>query len=203
MEWIPRYYFINYLIEKYDYKTYLEIGVNHGECIDKININVKDGVDPVKNSRLVNYVMTSDDFFAGPGKDKKYDIIFIDGLHLYEQVIKDIDNSLNTLNKNGIILLHDCCPMEQIWQVREHVIGRPWNGDVWKSILHFRKTRKDLFMCTIDSDYGIGLIARGEQDIFKDDLNYEDVGKYTYEFLDKNRKELLNLVSVAEFQSMF
>ena len=31
-----------------------------------------------------------------------FDIIFIDGLHHYDQVIKDINNSLNILNKGFI-----------------------------------------------------------------------------------------------------
>ena len=50
--------------------------------------------------------MTSDEYFS-KFKDK-FDIIFIDGLHHYEQVKKDIFNSLEILNSNGIILMHDC-----------------------------------------------------------------------------------------------
>ena len=42
--------------------------------------------------------------------DKKFDIIFIDGLHHYEQVIVDINNALSVLNDNGHILVHDCLP---------------------------------------------------------------------------------------------
>jgi len=39
-----------------------------------------------------------------------YDVIFIDGLHYYKQVLKDIKNSLKILNKDGFILVHDCLP---------------------------------------------------------------------------------------------
>ena len=52
--------------------------------------------------------MTSDEFF----KNNKlfFDLIFLDGLHiLHEQTMKDIDNSLNYLKKNGLIVIHDLC----------------------------------------------------------------------------------------------
>ncbi len=47
----------------------------------------------------------SDNFF---NKNKiNYDLIFVDGNHTINQVLKDIINSLNCLNENGIIVLHD------------------------------------------------------------------------------------------------
>ena len=58
------------------------------------------GIDPVEGG---THKMTSDEFFYN--NNDKFDIIFIDGLHQYEQVIKDVKNSLNCLTKNGII---DC-----------------------------------------------------------------------------------------------
>ena len=200
MEWVARYQVLNYLISKYQYENYLEIGVNTGDNISKINAKNIDGVDPVKQHPMTNFEMTSNDFFEQLDVNKKYDIIFIDGLHLYEQVIKDIDNSLKHLNPNGIILLHDCNPTQEHHQYRDPVYNQPWNGDVWKAILHFRKTRSDLQMCTINTDYGLGVIAPGEQDIYENN-DYENVADYTYEFFDKNRVEILNLVSFDQFIS--
>ena len=52
------------------------------------------GVDPVEGG---THKMTSDHFFS-INKDN-FDIIFIDGLHEYSQVMKDIKNSLKFLNK--------------------------------------------------------------------------------------------------------
>jgi hypothetical protein len=200
MEWIPRYHVLNYLINKYGYKRYLEIGVNSGDNISKIVAENIDGVDPVKMHDMTNFVMTSDDFFAQLKPDIKYDIVFIDGLHLHEQVILDVENSLKHLNAGGIILLHDCNPTQEIYQVREHVPGHPWNGDVWKAILHFRKTRKDLQICTINTDYGLGVIVPGEQSLYED-ITWPNIADYTYEYFDKNRLEILNLVTVNEFNA--
>lgn len=53
--------------------------------------------------------MNSDNFFK-KYPTKKYDIIFIDGLHESEQVSKDIHNSVNALNERGVIIIHDYNP---------------------------------------------------------------------------------------------
>lgn len=192
-----RYDFINYLVKKHNYQSYLEIGVDYGDCISKINIETKHGVDPVQRSEFVTHNMTSDEFFRTE-EQKNYDVVFIDGLHLHEQVIMDVDNSLKVLNKGGIILLHDCSPMKEEYQRRKSSNG-PWTGDVWKAILHYRKTRSDLHVSVIDSDYGVGLIKRGKQTLFEDRTKYASVAEYPYDFLVNNRKELLNLITTDEF----
>lgn len=92
---------INKIIEKNSLinPVYLEIGVWYGDTFKYINTSNKDGVDPGQycESEYVNYKMTSDDFFIN-NPNKKYDIIFIDGLHTAYQVSKDIYNSINHLN---------------------------------------------------------------------------------------------------------
>ena len=100
---------INHLIEKNNFQNYLEVGVHEGENYKNINVKRKVGVDPkplTTNTSVLK--LTSDQFFE---KNKlKFDIIFIDGLHLEHQVDKDIKNSLNFINENGIIVMHDCNP---------------------------------------------------------------------------------------------
>lgn len=189
--WTSRMDIINHLIRKNSYKKYLEIGVRNGQCIAAINAEHKDGVDPVP-SRHTNYQITSDDFFANLNKDYKYDIIFIDGLHYDYQVYKDIKNSLEHLAENGIIICHDMNPPFEICQRREVVVGS-WNGDSWKAFVQLRTEREDLTMFTIDTDWGLGVIKRGKQSLLK----IEE--PLTYEYMDKNRKELLNLITVEEF----
>jgi len=48
---------------------------------------------------------TSDNFFAN--NNEKFDIIYIDGSHEAFQVYKDINNSWNSLNINGLIICDD------------------------------------------------------------------------------------------------
>ena len=124
-----RFQIINKIILKKNYQNYLEVGCFKNENFDQINITNKIGVDPVSGGTLR---MSSDEFFL-KNKDQ-FDIIFIDGLHVYEQVKRDIENSLIVLNEDGIILIHDCLP-RKIWYQTDTRMSDTWNGDVWKAIV--------------------------------------------------------------------
>ena len=186
---------INGLISKYGFKTYLEIGVNTpsqpGYNWVGVNIPVKHGVDPNVDT---TYKMTSDEFFESH-INQKYDIIFIDGLHLFEQVYLDIINSLNNLEDGGIIVVHDCNPITEITQRRERA-SDSWHGDVWKAMVKLRIENPDIDICTVDTDEGCGIIKKGSQTLLKvsEGTNIDE-----YSFLENNRKEALNLISVNEF----
>ena len=148
-----RFDIINKLINSKKFKSYLEIGCQSDVNFSKIKIEIKVGVDPQSGGTLR---MTSDEFFSQ--NKETFDLIFIDGLHIHEQVLKDIDNSLNVLNENGVILLHDCLPAK-IWHQTIPQTHSSWNGDVWKSIVQSR-TREDIDTYTIKADQGLGLILK-------------------------------------------
>jgi len=212
-----RYDIINDLIHKNNFKTYLEIGVrNPDECFNLINCETKHSVDPgyevalphFNMENLVTYQYTSDTFFRllenkelDISTTYKWDIIFIDGLHISNQVERDLLNSLNHLSENGLVLLHDCNPSE-LWFAREDFIidgeAHGWNGTVWKLIYKLRATRPDLFVCTVDTDFGVGIVKKGNQECCTYD-NYF----YEYRIFEKNKKEYLNLVSIDEFKNIF
>ena len=148
-----RWDLIAYLHSKYNFKSYLEIGCDDDLLFSKISIKDKIGVDPNYGGNLRK---TSDQFF----KDNKntFDCIFIDGLHYYSQVKKDIQNSLKVLNSNGIILLHDCLPNNHF----EQAVPRcqiTWNGDVWKAIVECR-VQEEIDTYTCYADFGIGVIFK-------------------------------------------
>ncbi len=201
-----RYDVINYLLSSLNRETsYLEIGVRNPEDnYNKINATKKYSVDPgiEFKENPVDFKVTSDQFFDGltSGKylssDIKFDVIFIDGLHLANQVERDIDNSLRFIKEDGFIILHDCNPPTEFHarETHEFVIspaGQNWNGTTWKAFLKVRY-RKDIFSCCIDSDWGIGIISKS--------INWGEAPTvqnpyYEFSVLNKNRKELLNLIS--------
>lgn len=187
---MQRYDIINYFVNKYGFKSYLEIGVRGKDCFDVITAEIKHGVDPAGNAK---YIMTSNDFFASHCT-MKYDIVFIDGLHLREQVLKDIENSLKYLNDNGIIVVHDCLPEFEWHQLREGIYGKPWTGDVWKAFADLRCTRNDLEMYVVDTDCGCGVIKKGSQVTHK-----KPVLDWNWTYFKENRDTLLNVISVEEF----
>ena len=196
-DWVKypeRHDIIKKIIEKKKYSSYLEIGCFEDETFNKINIDKKVGVDPNSGG---NVRLTSDNFFK-INKDT-FDIIFIDGLHTFEQVKKDITNSLNILNKNGVLLLHDCLPQK----VRDQASPRAhdhWNGDVWKALVECR-TLKDIDTYTCFADEGIGVIfKRPNQNILN--LNYKNFKKIKFKDYYYNYKEYMNLVDVKDLLSM-
>jgi len=60
--------------------------------------------------------VTSDSIAFLKRTDFRFDLIFLDGDHSKETVLKEIPKSLAVLNKNGVILLHDYLPnSEPLW----------------------------------------------------------------------------------------
>ena len=187
---------INHLIETYEYKSYLEIGVQYPQSnYDLINVDYKVGVEPFPIGDWSNkniMPITSDEWFNN--LQEKYDIIFIDGLHTREQCLKDILNSLKHLSDNGTILVHDCLPTAE-YQTTIEDNGREWTGDVWKSIVDI-KQKDGLDVSTIDTDWGIGCIRFNANNLgFENqiDLDWEN-----YELL---KHELLNIKSVDQWKN--
>ena len=199
---MDRWEIINHIIKRYGFESYLEIGVSNPRwCFNMVSCRDKDAVDPGVEfeNNVANYKMTSDEFFDSIPKDKKWDVIFIDGLHLAQQVIKDVHNSLDHLNDGGFIIMHDCSP-PNIWRQRENYsidgFNYPWNGTTWKAYYALRITRPDLTMGVVDTDYGVGIIRRGSQMLAPADNTF-----YDYNVFDSNRKEYLNLISCDDLQN--
>jgi hypothetical protein len=183
---------INTLAKKIDAKSYLEIGVNNGINFNSINIPYKIGVDPDKNSKA-NTLMTSDEFF----KENRgtFDIVFVDGLHEWKQCKKDIENSLEVLNEGGYIICHDMKPLTKEAQMVPR-IRKVWNGDVWRSWVALRMTRKDLEMFVVDTDHGCGVIKKGSQELLTIDT------LISFDNLVSNHYNWLNLVSIQKFKEI-
>lgn len=191
---------INGLIAKNNYKSYLEIGINEPSPDTRrwnwtdVQIETKHGVDPNVDT---TYRMTSDEFFA-KHVPQKYDIIFVDGLHLFEQAHRDILNSLNNLNENGTIIVHDCNPIHEITQRRERV-SAAWHGDVWKAILKLRIEEPFISIDTVDTDEGCGIIRKGTQELLNPIEISSSFDIYDYSYLEKHRQKFLNLISIENF----
>ena len=177
---------INYLRKINNAKSYLEIGCRSDKCFNKIKIKNKVGIDPERGGTLR---MTSDEYFQK--HNEKFDIIFIDGLHLYEQVVIDLNNSLNCLNENGFIILHDLLPTAESRAGEQPAKAKSggWNGTTWK-ISWDLIDRDDVIFNIGLFDEGVGIVQKNEF-IPTDSINIEPKSKnIDYKYYEKNKLDL-------------
>jgi hypothetical protein len=114
------YLLILNLVNLTNCKFFLELGIGEDENHIKLLkpfIDLYVGVDidtskiNINDKNIIIYNTTTDNFFIE--NKRKFDIIFIDGDHRYEQVKIDFENSLKILNKFGIIIFHDTDPIHK------------------------------------------------------------------------------------------
>ncbi len=216
---------IQKIIDHKKAQRYLEIGVNNGDNFFPIEVDQKVAVDPSfafsperqkewetmnpYNAKAQYVTATSDDFFAKAESIEKFDVVFIDGLHTYEQSLQDVLNSLDKLNDNGVIVMHDCkpphvaaaCPAPSLAAAEElqkyEKTKTPgwtgeWCGDVWKTICHLRSQRQDLRVFVLDCDYGLGIVTKGKPDNGLK-LSQKALDAMTYDEVFNGDGSLLNL----------
>jgi Methyltransferase domain len=145
--------------------NYVEIGVHKGVSLHQARKDAPCiiGIDPTPDmlpaiaqqapaANAQIYELTSDEFFerhdltellGGPVV-----LAFIDGLHLFEQVLRDFANLEKHSDGRTVILLHDCIPFDEATASRERTTDF-YCGDVWKAALALRRTRPELKMVTV------------------------------------------------------
>jgi len=151
-------------------KNYLEIGVNIGKSLRKVNLP-SIGIDPkfifrgdvmAAKPALHLYQITSDAYFETQNPKDHFpegvDLAFLDGMHLFEFLLRDFINIERNMSDKGLIFFHDCLPINAEMTERDR---RPnlrqdaeykshWTGDVWKIIPILKKYRNDLSITCID-----------------------------------------------------
>lgn len=193
-----RYDLLNHIADRNRARRYLEIGVASGECFRAVRVSagpgsVKVGVDP--RSPHATHSMTSDAFFAdhtGAG----FDLVFVDGLHREEQVLRDVLAAWSILRPGGVVVVHDCSPPTERSQL-PHSAGGPWCGDVWRAWARLVEATPGLYC--VDLDFGCGVVEKDSVGC----LTAAPRCVYDYHVMDRDRRRYLELVSVDEFVERF
>jgi predicted O-methyltransferase YrrM len=153
-------------------KTYVEIGVHTGGSMSRaLPETISIGIDPApvikeeltQNTRI--FELTSDDFFAKHDLAKEmgsptFDLAFIDGLHLWEQALKDFINLERFAGPQSVVVLHDCLPLDDVTsqRIRDSIF---YSGDVWKLAACLKTSRPDLRMAMVAAaPTGVCLVTR-------------------------------------------
>jgi hypothetical protein len=214
---LTKYDMINKIGQKFELSTYLEISsISTGFAFDHV-----DGMI-FKNKDILYYSPDEipDNFIEVLRKDIdiepqsfehhfkriqekqiKYDIVFVDSWHTYNQSLKDLETALYFVSKSGFIVIHDCCPE------KEELIGEytknAWCGQTYEAFIDFSKTHDELEIFCVNSDYGCGVVAMEPTFLLKRiPFNYEKNKIKDWNYFEINKKELLNLIEADEFLSM-
>lgn len=162
---------------------YFEIGVQTGKSLSIAKCEAI-GVDPMpllsKNLNANAKVITaSSDVFFSHHCDlllgKSIDLSFIDGMHLFEYVLRDFINVERYSRPHTLIVVDDIFPGHPD-QANRKRCTKAWTGDVWKLKTVLEQYRPDLVTLAINA-YPTGLLFIANLDPDNTELisNYEHI----------------------------
>ena len=160
--------------------AYLEIGVNDGQTFNLVRATRKVAVDPnflFDHANAVDrtaefHSFTSDEYFTrSAAKPQRFDVIFIDGLHTFEQALRDLLNAMSRLKAGGILIIDDVLPtsfdaslsdLAEVFALRtiSRETGVPWHcdgswmGDVYKVVFFIESFLQGLSFATVAETQG-------------------------------------------------
>lgn len=190
---------INTISRLVNAKRYLEIGVCRGDTFFEVETEYKVGVDPCfqfnfkakenKNTRF--YQVPSDDFFR-LSRREKFDVIYLDGLHTFEQTLRDFINSLEFSHEKSIWLIDDTRPNDNFAALPDEdrcfrlrrLLGNgdwAWMGDVYK-IVYFIRNVMNFYNYRTFSGHGQTVVWKDATTFGEGpSVPLEKVGSMTYE----------------------
>ena len=142
---------------------YLEIGTQKGKSLARAKCRSV-AIDPEFQisldvfralPELHMFSATSDDFFATDflaRNDILLDLAFLDGMHLFEFLLRDFINTERFATARSCITVHDCIPLNHLMAARDwdKATTRHWTGDVWKLLPILQQYRPDLQVSVLD-----------------------------------------------------
>lgn len=156
--------FLNRLHEQTLFDWYMEVGCRTGRTFAHVRGKTI-AVDPYfridsnvmgTKSELHLFQKTSDAFFDSRVLSRlgvTLSFSFLDGMHLFEYLLRDFINTERHSAEGGVIALHDCCPFDHAMTTRDlgAIRSDAWTGDVWKLIPVLRQYRPDLTLTVLDA----------------------------------------------------
>lgn len=179
--------FLRQLHDSVLFDWYMEIGCRAGKTFAPVRSRTI-AVDPFfqvetnvigTKPALHVFQQTSDAFFESgflKAADVKLGFGFLDGMHLFEYLLRDFMNTEKHSDPGGVIALHDCCPFNHAMTTRE--IDPPpsgaWAGDVWKIIPILQEMRPDLTITVLGcKPSGLVLVSNLDPESRKLSSNYD------------------------------
>ena len=139
-------------------ELYLEIGVRQGDSLALARCPAI-AVDPFPEIAAVPeqaqvFAEASDDFFEHDAPEALVsppDLVFIDGMHLFEYALRDFMNVERWAHPATAVVIDDVLPNHPAQAERDRRT-LVWTGDVWKLADCLRTHRPDLRLVPIDAE---------------------------------------------------
>ncbi len=198
--------------------SYLEIGVETGGTFFNVDVPTKVAVDPnfrfdfesFRSAEVEFNQMTSDEFFLHHVGERKFDMIFLDGLHTFEQTFRDFCNSISHSHDKTLWIIDDTVPRDVYSAISDHQAalrarrqagaeGSSWHGDVYKVVFAIHDFFPVYSFCTIAGNGNPQTLVwkQPRADFSPAWNNLESISRIDYfDFL--RAKDFLNLVSEEE-----
>jgi hypothetical protein len=141
---------------------YLEIGCRRGDSFAPVRSKTI-AVDPFfraeiniigQKPALHIFQSTSDDFFDSGFLQRsgiRLSLSFLDGMHLFEYLLRDFMNTEAASDPKGVIMMHDLVPHNLGMTTRDlSAIRGAWTGDVWKLLPILQRWRPDLTLTMLN-----------------------------------------------------
>lgn len=148
---------------------------------------------------------TSCDLVDALSAEPPFDLVFVDPHHTYENSFEDIVGGFSLVRQGGALVIHDCNPPNAQVAAPDFTPGE-WCGVTYWAYIDFVLGRAGITYYTVDTDYGCGVVfkqpgpdrdtSRLHFDWVR--MSWNDDSRYDY--FDRNRQRLLNLVSVGVFR---
>lgn len=152
-------HYLEFLAEMHDMRRpdwYLEVGTARGQSLALARC-ASIAIDPAfrldrqvtgSKPELHLFQSTSDAAFASArmaALAPRVDIAFLDGLHLFDVLLRDFVNVERLMAPGGVIAVHDTRPFTLEMTARRPSPGSAgWTGDVWKLLPILAECRPDL-----------------------------------------------------------
>lgn len=126
---------------------------------------------------------------------REIDMAFLDGMHMFEFLLRDFINAERHCRKNSVVILHDCLPPGFYMTARKSTVDSPeesrfkgwWTGDVWKVIPVLEKYRPELSITVVDCiPTGLVLITNLDPESRVLEQSYGDIlAEYSKPLIDR------------------
>jgi len=163
-------------LDLFECPAFLEIAAFQSDTFDRAAAHIKVLVDQnsvyeatnrIENwQNIIVFHLTSDQYFyENTHEQTKFDVIYIDGLHTFEQTLRDLLNSIARLNPNGVIIIDDIIPNSYVASLPDlALVSRLWTqmgmqdvswmGDVFKLVFLIQSSFQQYSYATVEENRG-------------------------------------------------